>query len=51
MVWDLDACITYLTEHSQRGESAMELLLARVHELRGAPQLDDDFSIIEAHFR
>ncbi|MEP6673464.1 MAG: SpoIIE family protein phosphatase, partial [Chthoniobacter sp.] len=51
MVWDLAGCITFLTETSQQGENAMDILLARVRELRGSPQLDDDFSIIEAHFR
>ncbi|MEI9898635.1 MAG: SpoIIE family protein phosphatase [Chthoniobacter sp.] len=50
MVWNLAHGIAYLTECCQSGENVMDLLLARVRELRGSPQLDDDFSIIEAHF-
>ncbi|MDR3401088.1 MAG: SpoIIE family protein phosphatase [Chthoniobacter sp.] len=51
VVWDLTACTAYLTDCSRREENVMDHLLARVRELRGSPQLDDDFSIIEAHFR
>lgn len=51
IVWDLPACIAHLAALSQRGENAMDTLLAHVRELRGSSQLDDDFSLIEAQFR
>jgi serine phosphatase RsbU (regulator of sigma subunit) len=47
-VWDLSACIAHLTAIAHRQENVMDSLLAHVRELRGASQLDDDFSIIEA---
>jgi serine phosphatase RsbU (regulator of sigma subunit) len=50
-VWDLDACIAHVAGLSARGESVMDGLLDRARELRGSPQLDDDFSVIEAHFQ
>jgi serine phosphatase RsbU (regulator of sigma subunit) len=50
-VWDLDACIAHVAALSERGESVMDGLLDRARELRGSPQLDDDFSVIEAHFQ
>ncbi|MEZ0256725.1 MAG: SpoIIE family protein phosphatase [Chthoniobacter sp.] len=50
-VWDLPACIAYLAEHGPTEGKVMDSLLAQVRALRGSPQLDDDFSIITAHFR
>ena len=50
-VWDLTACIAYLAAVGEREEHLMDALLAHVRELRGSPQLDDDFSIIEARLR
>ena len=50
MVLDLADCISYLAAHGLRDENVMDSLLACVRELRGSPQLDDDFSIIEATF-
>lgn len=49
-VWSLPDCIAYLAEHSPSDEKVMDTLLAHVRELRGSPQLDDDFSIIAAQF-
>jgi hypothetical protein len=50
-VWNLDACIAHLATLADRGENLMDQLLGHVYKLRGSPQLDDDFSIIEARFR
>jgi predicted ATPase/energy-coupling factor transporter ATP-binding protein EcfA2 len=49
-VWDLEACIAYVATLGERGESVMDALLDRARFLRGSAQLDDDFSVIEAHF-
>jgi tetratricopeptide (TPR) repeat protein len=49
-IWDLAPCIAYLAATSQRDGNVMDALLTHVQELRGSSQLDDDFSIIEAHF-
>jgi predicted ATPase len=50
-VWDLDACIAYLGALSEQSGSLMDELLRHVHQLRGSPRLDDDFSVIEARFQ
>ncbi len=49
-VWDLDACIAYMTNLAEQNGSLMDELLDQVYSLRGSPHLDDDFSIIEAWF-
>ena len=49
-VWDLAGCIAHLTAIGDDEENRMDSLLARARDLHGVPQLDDDFSIIEAHF-
>jgi serine phosphatase RsbU (regulator of sigma subunit) len=49
-VWNLKACISYLTEERRHEADIMGMLLAHVRELRGSPQLDDDFSVVEARF-
>lgn len=49
-VWDLPACISHLATLSQSAETVMDELLKYARHLRGSPHLDDDFSIIEAHF-
>jgi sigma-B regulation protein RsbU (phosphoserine phosphatase) len=50
MVWNLRGCVDALAEMGQRDESIMDDLLEHARELRGSPQLDDDFSIIEVRF-
>ncbi|WP_211325418.1 SpoIIE family protein phosphatase [Roseimicrobium gellanilyticum] len=50
MVWDLPACINYLSSISGRADLLMDELLAQARTLRGSLQLEDDFSIIEARF-
>jgi len=52
-VWDLQACITHLAALNQRADAGalMDELLEHVRHLRGSQQLDDDFSVIEAHFK
>jgi predicted ATPase len=49
-VWDLDACIAYLTSLGDRQGSLVDELLHHVYQLRGSPHLEDDFSVIEARF-
>jgi serine phosphatase RsbU (regulator of sigma subunit) len=51
-VWNLQACISHLADLNQRADAGalMDELLERVRHLRGSQQLDDDFSVIEAHF-
>jgi serine phosphatase RsbU (regulator of sigma subunit) len=49
--WNLPDCIAYIAGLGQREESVMDPVLARARDLRGSPQLDDDFSIIEARLR
>ncbi|HET9378489.1 MAG TPA: SpoIIE family protein phosphatase, partial [Chthoniobacterales bacterium] len=49
-VWNLTDCIAHLAILSEREGSLMDALLNHVRHLRGSPQLDDDFSIIEARF-
>jgi len=50
LVWNLSACVAYLTTACQAEGGPMDELLARVRQLRGSQQLDDDFSIICARF-
>lgn len=50
LVWDLPACISYLSTISDRAGLLMDELLTRARTLRGSEQLEDDFSIIEARF-
>jgi len=49
-VGNLRDCIASLAELGRRDANIMDGLLERARELRGSPQLDDDFSIIEARF-
>ncbi len=49
-VWTLTDCLAFLSERRTGGGSVMDGLLARARQLHGSPQLDDDFSIIEAVF-
>jgi sigma-B regulation protein RsbU (phosphoserine phosphatase) len=49
--WNLNACIDYLASLGQRQGSLIDDLLHHVRHLRGSPQLEDDFSVIEAQFR
>jgi serine phosphatase RsbU (regulator of sigma subunit) len=54
VVWNLEGCLEYLATHGASNTGNMPLmdqLLAHVQTLRGATQLDDDFSIIDARFR
>lgn len=50
-VWDLNACIEYLTAQNSRGGALLDELLAHVRALRGSNELADDFTILEACFR
>ncbi len=50
-VWNLPDCLNYLADRGSRTDGTMDELLAHARRLRGSPQLDDDFSIIEARFR
>jgi serine phosphatase RsbU (regulator of sigma subunit) len=50
VVWDLPACISYLSTVSGQSGLLMDDLLAQARTLRGSQQLEDDFSIIEARF-
>ena len=49
-VWDMEACIEYLTRRGTRGGALMDELLAHVRALHGSHELADDFSILEACF-
>lgn len=49
-VWDLPACIAHLAALGNREGSLLDELLGHVRHLRGSPNLEDDFSIIEARF-
>jgi serine phosphatase RsbU (regulator of sigma subunit) len=49
-VWNLDACIAYLTALAERPGSLIDEVRDHVYQLRGSSRLDDDFSIIEARF-
>jgi len=49
-MWSLTDCIAYLTVLSRDRGNLMDQLLNHVQQLRGAPHLNDDFSIIEARF-
>ena len=49
-VWELENCLKWLSVASRHGDGIMDGLLARVRDLHGSFQLDDDFSIIEARF-
>jgi sigma-B regulation protein RsbU (phosphoserine phosphatase) len=51
VVWDLEACVEYLSKQTSRGGALMDELLANVRALRGSHELADDFSILEACFR
>jgi predicted ATPase len=48
IVWTLADCISHLVSLSQGDTNVMDTLLAHVRKLHGSPQLDDDFSIIDA---
>lgn len=50
MMWNLQGCIACVGELGRHGGNIMDGLLDRARVLRGSPQLDDDFSIIEAKF-
>jgi sigma-B regulation protein RsbU (phosphoserine phosphatase) len=50
LVWNLDGLIRYLADQAARDGTLMDSLLDHARSLRGAAQLDDDFSIIEARF-
>ena len=49
-VWNLADCIAHLAALAKREGNLMDQLLQHVQRLRGSPQLEDDFSIIEARF-
>jgi predicted ATPase len=49
-VWNQAACLAHLNALSSQPEDLMDALLAHVRAIRGSPQLDDDFSVIEARF-
>jgi hypothetical protein len=49
-VWDLDACIAFLAALADSQGNLVDELLDHVHQLRGSPHLEDDFSVIEARF-
>jgi len=49
--WDLDGCIAYLATLAGGQGTLMDELLEHVHELRGSPVLEVDFSIIEVRFQ
>jgi serine phosphatase RsbU (regulator of sigma subunit) len=49
--WNLNDCIDYLASLGQRQGSLIDDLLHHVRHLCGSPQLEDDFSVIEAQFR
>ncbi|HEX6565015.1 MAG TPA: SpoIIE family protein phosphatase, partial [Chthoniobacterales bacterium] len=49
-MWSLTDCIAYLTVLGRDRGNLMDQLLNHVQQLRGAPHLNDDFSIIEARF-
>jgi serine phosphatase RsbU (regulator of sigma subunit) len=49
-VWNLHGLIRYLADQAAREGTLMDSLLDHARRLRGAAQLDDDFSIIEARF-
>jgi serine phosphatase RsbU (regulator of sigma subunit)/tetratricopeptide (TPR) repeat protein len=49
-MWNLTDCIAYLASVGQECGNLMDQLLNHVQQLRGAPYLNDDFSIIEARF-
>ncbi len=50
IIWNLNACIDYLASRTSTGGALMDELLAHVRELSGSSELEDDFSILEAHF-
>jgi serine phosphatase RsbU (regulator of sigma subunit) len=50
-LWDLPACIEYLSGRAAGDENILESLIARVREIQGSPNLADDFSIISAWIR
>ena len=49
-MWNLADCIAYLAVLDKQEGNLMDQLLTHVQLLRGSAHLDDDFSIIEAHF-
>ena len=49
-MWSLTDCIAYLAVLGRDRVNLMDQLLNHVQQLRGAPHLNDDFSIIEARF-
>lgn len=49
-LWNLADCMAYLAVLGKQEGNLMDKLLKHVQRLRGSPHLDDDFSIIEAHF-
>jgi predicted ATPase len=49
-VWDLDACVAHLAALADFQGSLVDGLLDHVRQLRGSPDLEDDFSVIEARF-
>jgi sigma-B regulation protein RsbU (phosphoserine phosphatase) len=49
-MWNLQGCIACVGELGRHGGNIMDGLLDRARILHGSPQLDDDFSIIEARF-
>lgn len=51
LVWDLNACIGHVAALGRHPETVMDDLLKQAQQRRGAHQLDDDFSIIEARFQ
>jgi serine phosphatase RsbU (regulator of sigma subunit) len=49
-MWNLADCIAYLAALDKQEGNLMDQLLTHVQLLRGSAHLDDDFSVIEAHF-
>ena len=49
-MWSLAECIAYLPTIAKEEGNLMDKLLNHIQRLRGSPQLNDDFSIIEARF-
>lgn len=50
LVWNQAACIAHLVHLGVQAENTMDALFSHIRTLHGSPQLDDDFSIIEARF-
>jgi phosphoserine phosphatase RsbU/P len=49
-VWNFDEFVAFMAQPSSSGLSRMDQLLQTARALKGADQLDDDFSIIELQF-